>query len=1567
MTIRQKSGRNLQARKARIRARQAERSRLALDFERLENRAMMSSIVWANRNSFTGLGEKTADARAIIDQAITDWTRVIQNFNYRNVGQNGWAPTDNTYTININVQDWQSNPNEPNTLARCGPTAIDGDGRPYAGSMGIDDNAANGMWYFDPSPGDDFEFTTGLAPFAGGSGPAGTDLYSVVLHELGHGLGFLTGGNLALSRRIHNHIFTFNDGSLAHFTADDNHSSDAIHTNDLMNPTVSSNMRQTISDLDARILGDAYGYDIDLPYVYQRSFATTYNARSRQLTIWGDLGTMSNPLLERDKIYLNVMADNIYVNVNAYEKWISTNSVSSLVILGRNANDEIKVVATRAGKPLNINAGAGDKNTVILTDQFKNLSYIQGDITILEEGGRTYVNFHDENKTAPRNFTIVDNSVRFTGSPATVRYSGYASLDQNTYSLIFRGGSGGNTFTVQNEFASRTNTRILAGTGNDIVNVLGVSVQGLIIDGVNGVDRVTVGSVSRAGLLDIFGSVRVSNSNGLTNLIYDDSNDPSKSRTLRMEADRVRGLCPSIMYFDPAGIQSITVRASNDSAGVGNLITVADTPQNRAGNLWVSLETGRNADNVFVEATHSELTVQGQNGLDRVNIGKDSSLQFILAPIFVKNMTSHSHLTLDDANDTTVRQLLVSDSSVSLSTANVYFSENDLRSLAVFCGPGSVLGTVYDTPQNGLLNGSTYLDFSHTGDFLTIRKTTGPLKLDGGGGLDVVNIGYNGKLNQINGVIDISNEPVGGYTELNIDGSRDTVAQTVAVDALSVTGIAPADIRFKQADLSSLKVSGNSKGNTFNVLNTPQNGAGTVNVTLNTGTGSDVVNVQRIRSTTTINGQSGADIVNVGQNGNVRYIDSTLFVTNTSSFSTINLDNSADLRSKNVTMNVVNILAGQLGTVDGLAPGQIVYKRADLRALNIWGGWAADIFTVANTIESGVLGGSTTTIHPGSGGDRIHVLGTTGALILDLQHDENRVVIGSDGLAAGTLNSIRGAISIRGDSELTNNFLQIDDSGSASRYVYVLDSMSFYRTNLQGNAATATIDYNQMPIDGFTMVGANQGNRFEILGTPGANTVDILTGGRNDTVNLFGARYGQLNLALGDGLYQSVTIGDAAHSLDEIQGNVFVSGSGFIDVSISDAASTEAHRGRFDEFNGVVLVERILPDANGNIVLNRFELAFGNSSRLFYQAGRVSDDGYNQVDVVAVPGHFELFVTGGPDLDIFTIGDANGMGSIHGRVNFNSPDGDDDYAYFYDYFNPNSGDYILFTDPGDPNSLIVLDESLNTIKFNGLTQLIYYTPLVGGNTLDIRSLPELYFNCIVGPNDEVSLGSSGPALGGTMNSVSGFLQFQGYYPDETVVFTLDDSGNNNTARNVEIAPYNLPGEWGFISGLGPSSLLFADHPNWYFDIRGGGLNDSFVMSGDPLAARMFLSGGGGNDVLIGSGGNWLYGGAGRDLLVAGSLPSQLDGGIDEDILMGGSLHDISQPYLNAIRDEWIRTGPGDDYQSRVHRLRADLLSDDKLTGNDGENSLGGSAALDLFFGSHVLDLEAFEVVVPLTP
>jgi hypothetical protein len=119
------------------------------------------------------------------------------------------------------------------------------------------------------------------------------------------------------------------------------------------------------------------------------------------------------------------------------------------------------------------------------------------------------------------------------------------------------------------------------------------------------------------------------------------------------------------------------------------------------------------------------------------------------------------------------------------------------------------------------------------------------------------------------------------------------------------------------------------------------------------------------------------------------------------------------------------------------------------------------------------------------------------------------------------------------------------------------------------------------------------------------------------------------------------------------------------------------------------------------------------------------------------------------------------------------------------------------------------------------------------------------------------------------------------------------------------------------------------------------------------------TGGPGNDVLIGFGGNVLSGGPGHDLLIAGGSYSMLVGGEGDDLLIGGiTVYDGDDGALAAIRDYWAG---GDDYATRVTNLTTGngvpLLDGTTVFGNGG-NWLEGGPGQELFFANLDLDVLA---------
>ena len=129
--------------------------------------------------------------------------------------------------------------------------------------------------------------------------------------------------------------------------------------------------------------------------------------------------------------------------------------------------------------------------------------------------------------------------------------------------------------------------------------------------------------------------------------------------------------------------------------------------------------------------------------------------------------------------------------------------------------------------------------------------------------------------------------------------------------------------------------------------------------------------------------------------------------------------------------------------------------------------------------------------------------------------------------------------------------------------------------------------------------------------------------------------------------------------------------------------------------------------------------------------------------------------------------------------------------------------------------------------------------------------------------------------------------------------------------------------------------------------------DACVFAGD---GNDTVTGGGGNDILLGQAGNdKLYGGPNRDILIGGAGADRCDGGDDQDILVGGTTaYDNDLASLLLLQKEWVRTDLA--YTARVSNIRNGTglnapanLGAAKVFDDAVSDQLIGGAGRDLFF------------------
>ena len=151
----------------------------------------------------------------------------------------------------------------------------------------------------------------------------------------------------------------------------------------------------------------------------------------------------------------------------------------------------VNVVADN--EPVNITGGALATVNIGSTGGAGSMAGIQGPISVANPPSLTDLNFHDENDTTGQTWTLDNDDGLATG---TVAVTGSATTSYNPFdlsSLTVNGGSGGNTFDVNNT-SDFYPTILNTGTGDDTVNVYATGANTLDIHGQSGQDTVTLGA-----------------------------------------------------------------------------------------------------------------------------------------------------------------------------------------------------------------------------------------------------------------------------------------------------------------------------------------------------------------------------------------------------------------------------------------------------------------------------------------------------------------------------------------------------------------------------------------------------------------------------------------------------------------------------------------------------------------------------------------------------------------------------------------------------------------------------------------------------------------------------------------------------------------------------------------------------------------------------------------------------------------------------------------------------------------------------------------------------------------
>jgi hypothetical protein len=379
---------------------------------------MLSVINWTNRNNFSGATDNRFDdvfgalanqAVAVVDATIAQWQRVISSFNY------GGGP--DTYNVSVTMA---AAPLTTGSGVGAG-TSVFGftNGKPSSASITINyraiansGNTSSG-WWLDPTPTDNSEFIglnantsawVGIptTPLGGG------DLFTGILHELGHAMGLSS--NPAINAFVTDTGVVDNVNAPASVPASDlwRFDSPNVHTlwtawnstggtgqpgsnrngaqhsapagivpivqnnrtyygfTDLMNASFTS--RSIITDTHALMLQDAYGYTITNPL----TFGTFYD----RLDVNGSLN-ITTPEGGPDTVKLEVIGSNLFVSMTlgspipgpdptSFTSIFPLVTVKSINIATGSGSDRVIISPISDSIPINVNLGESlDGNDVL--------------------------------------------------------------------------------------------------------------------------------------------------------------------------------------------------------------------------------------------------------------------------------------------------------------------------------------------------------------------------------------------------------------------------------------------------------------------------------------------------------------------------------------------------------------------------------------------------------------------------------------------------------------------------------------------------------------------------------------------------------------------------------------------------------------------------------------------------------------------------------------------------------------------------------------------------------------------------------------------------------------------------------------------------------------------------------------------------------------------------------------------------------------------------------------------------------------------------------------------------
>jgi len=758
--------------------------------------------------------------------------------------------------------------------------------------------------------------------------------------------------------------------------------------------------------------------------------------------------------------------------------------------------------------------------------------------------------------------------------------------------LVIEGGAGGATYKINDTPTIYDDQLFLfTGAGSDTVNVNGLTGT-LHLNNFGGKDAVNFGNGTLGaikGRLDVYGA-------GSTAVTVDDSGDTA-SQTPTVTSSEF-GLLPAVLTYAP-NVTSLTVKGgsgdniytvSSVAAGIPVTlytgpgqdtvkVTHTDSNGNKTQEADVTIYGGGDTSVVVFDNGSPggviKVGAAGQTFDDPVTVHYSNvkavtlygpvsgaydfegtpagtavtvylgtgSNTFTVAPRAAGNLTLNGGgpgpLIIDDSADSANYAYVINNSTVQVNR-KAAITYTGASSMTIKGSSGADNYTILGTSVVTTISGGT------GNDTFSVLATTAALSITNGGGQDHIYIGTTskgyhtgiGSTARIQGAVNVAGA---GTTLLYVDASGDRGGHTVNLDDGTLTGLSTGNINWTTSagppdGVTELHILGSSGNSTYTVNNTSNISGGT---TLQTGRGSDTVNVLATTGGLNISNRGGVDQT---------YVGTTSTAYNTATGSLAGILGSVDVNGAGAIRLYVDDSGDTRGhpyvhlddgLLTGLSTGAIAWtatasSTGGVTSLHVRGGGGSSTYNIDN---SGNLNDGT--YLQTDGFDSVGIFATTGRLYINNNGGgQSNVVVGASYVNYGTTANIHGAVDISGPG--ATSLLLTDRSGTVGHSVKMDDG------SIVGLApapiswtptSSATGGVTSLEVDG------SAGSTYTINNTSNLEYYTTLDTGRGKaTINIKGTTGGLfLDNAGGS---DTVTIGSLAPAL----GGTLAGIKGYVDV-----------------------------------------------------------------------------------------------------------------------------------------------------------------------------------------------------------------------------------------------------------------------------------------------------------------------------------------------------------------------------------------------------------------------------------